>query len=105
MAHTILTRRGLAAGIPALAEGEPGFTTDNHTLWVGSAAGNVNQRNNLSASAVATPSDAANCDIWIYAIGNEVWPGMPWMPSGINGTPEIRALIAGTTYKIALTAI
>jgi len=105
MAHTILIKRGLAAGILALAEGEPGFTTDNHSLWVGSAAGNVNQRNNLPASAVATPADAAERDIWFYVTTTaELWPGMPWMPVGISGTPELRALIAGTTYKVSLDA-
>ena len=105
MAHTILVRRGAAAGIPALAEGEPGFTTDNHKLWVGSAAGNVNVRNNLPASAVATPADAAERDLWFYVVTTaELWPGMPWLPVGISGTPELRALIAGVTYRVVLDA-
>jgi len=37
----ILLKRGLAASIPALAVGEPGFTTDTHQCYVGSGAGNV----------------------------------------------------------------
>jgi hypothetical protein len=41
MANDITLKRGLAAGIPALAEGEPGFTTDTKRLYVGSATGNI----------------------------------------------------------------
>jgi len=33
-------KRGLLANLPALSAGEPGFTTDNHDLFIGSAAGN-----------------------------------------------------------------
>ena len=33
-------KRGLLANLPALNAGEPGFTTDNHDLFIGSAAGN-----------------------------------------------------------------
>jgi hypothetical protein len=32
---TIQVRRGAAAGLPALADGEPGWTTDTHVLYVG----------------------------------------------------------------------
>jgi len=38
---TIKVRRGLAAGLPTLAVGELGFTTDTRFLYVGSAAGNI----------------------------------------------------------------
>jgi hypothetical protein len=41
MAAPILKfKRGLLANLPALNIGEPGFTTDKHDLYVGSAAGN-----------------------------------------------------------------
>jgi hypothetical protein len=36
----IQIKRGAAAGIPALADGEPGFTTDTHRLYVGMAGVN-----------------------------------------------------------------
>jgi hypothetical protein len=38
---TILVRRGLEAALPALAVGEPAFTTDSHKFFVGSAGGNA----------------------------------------------------------------
>lgn len=41
MAATITVKRGLAAGIPSLAVGEPAFTTDTHEFYVGSSGGNV----------------------------------------------------------------
>lgn len=36
----ILLRRGTKAQLPALAVGEPGFTTDTHELYIGTASGN-----------------------------------------------------------------
>ena len=36
-----LLRRGLAANLPTLAEGEPGFTTDGKDLYIGTSDGNV----------------------------------------------------------------
>jgi hypothetical protein len=36
----IQIKRGLAAGIPALLDGEPGFTTDTHQLYVGMGGAN-----------------------------------------------------------------
>jgi hypothetical protein len=40
MANTIQIKRGAASGLPSLAAGEPGFTTDTFRLYVGSAGGN-----------------------------------------------------------------
>ena len=37
---TIQIKRGTESGIPTLAEGEPGFTTDTHKLFIGSSSGN-----------------------------------------------------------------
>lgn len=37
---TIQVKRGLEAGLPSLAVGEPGWTTDTFKLYVGSSAGN-----------------------------------------------------------------
>lgn len=38
---TIQFKRGLASGIPTLASGEPGWTTDTNELYVGTGVGNV----------------------------------------------------------------
>ena len=38
---TIQIKRGAAAGLPTLASGEPGWTTDTNVLYVGTGAGNV----------------------------------------------------------------
>lgn len=38
---TIQIKRGAAAGLPTLASGEPGWTTDTNALYVGTGAGNV----------------------------------------------------------------
>lgn len=38
---TIQVNRGLAAGLPVLASGEPGWTTDTHALYMGTGSGNV----------------------------------------------------------------
>lgn len=40
MANKILVKRGLAAGIPALSEGELGLATDTEELYIGVASGN-----------------------------------------------------------------
>jgi len=37
---TIQLKRGVESGLPSLAVGEPGFTTDTYKLFIGSAAGN-----------------------------------------------------------------
>jgi hypothetical protein len=42
MAVTLKFNRGLAAGLPSLAVGEPAFTTDTHELYIGSGSGNIN---------------------------------------------------------------
>jgi len=41
MATTIQVKRGAAAGIPTLASGEPGWTTDTNKLYIGTGAGNI----------------------------------------------------------------
>lgn len=38
---TLQFKRGLAAGIPTLAAGEPGWTTDTNELYVGTGSGNI----------------------------------------------------------------
>lgn len=38
---SIKLKRGLKQNLPQLAEGEPGFTTDTHELFIGSAIGNI----------------------------------------------------------------
>lgn len=38
---TIQFKRGAASGIPTLAAGEPGWTTDDEQLYVGTGSGNV----------------------------------------------------------------
>jgi hypothetical protein len=40
MANIIQIKRGAAAGLPSLAAGEPGFTTDTFRFYVGTAGGN-----------------------------------------------------------------
>ena len=40
MPNVIQVKRGAAAGLPALAAGEPGFTTDTFRAYIGSAGGN-----------------------------------------------------------------
>lgn len=37
----IQVKRGLESGIPTLGVGEPAFSTDNHSLFIGSASGNI----------------------------------------------------------------
>jgi hypothetical protein len=41
MATKLQFRRGLAAALPSLSEGEPGFTTDGKDFYIGSASGNI----------------------------------------------------------------
>lgn len=41
MAITLKIKRGLASDLPALAEGEPGFTLDDKKLYIGHTDGNV----------------------------------------------------------------
>lgn len=45
MQYTIKFRRGLEKDIPQLAEGEPGFTIDTNSLFVGSNNGNIKLAN------------------------------------------------------------
>lgn len=40
MPNTLQFRRGAVAGLPSLSAGEPGFTTDQFRLYVGSSGGN-----------------------------------------------------------------
>ena len=53
----ILLKRGTAATIPALAVGEPGFTTDTHQCYVGSGTGNI----------LIGPSADTRSAIWRYS--------------------------------------
>lgn len=60
MATTIQLRRGALAGLPTLAAGEPGWTTDSNRLYVGdNDDGNapVGCRMKLDASAAPTVND------------------------------------------------
>lgn len=41
MSNPIYFKRGLKASLPTLAVGEPAFTTDNKSLYVGSGSGNI----------------------------------------------------------------
>ena len=40
MANTIKIKRGTEAGLPTLAAGEPGFTTDTFKLFIGDGTNN-----------------------------------------------------------------
>lgn len=51
MADTIQFRRGAAAEIPRLADGEPGWCRDTKELYIGSPSGNVKA---MDASLIAT---------------------------------------------------
>lgn len=62
---TIQVKRGAAAGIPTLASGEPGWTTDTNILYIGTGAGNVP----IGPSAL---SDGDKGDIIVSSSGT-VW--------------------------------
>jgi hypothetical protein len=53
MAVTLKFNRGLSAGLPSLAVGEPAFTTDTHQLYVGSGSGNINITGATGATGAA----------------------------------------------------
>lgn len=69
MANTIQFKRGALAGLPALSAGEPGFTTDQFRLYVGSAGGNrlVGLLHNNAATAAPTVNDDAGDG---YSVGS-----------------------------------
>lgn len=56
MADTIKFKRGTEATIPSLADGEPGFTTDTHKLFVGQGGTNY-QIGGSSSSPLTTKGD------------------------------------------------
>lgn len=69
MANTIQFKRGALSGLPSLSAGEPGFTTDQFRLYVGSAGGNrlVGLLCNNTATAAPTVNDDAGDG---YSVGS-----------------------------------
>lgn len=69
MPNTIQFKRGALSGLPSLAAGEPGFTTDQFRLYVGSAGGNrlVGLLHNNAATTAPTVNDDAGGG---YSVGS-----------------------------------
>lgn len=69
MPNTIQFRRGALAGLPSLSAGEPGFTTDQFRLYVGSAGGNrlVGLLHKNDATGAPTVNDDAGDG---YSVGS-----------------------------------
>ena len=58
---TFQMRRGAVSGLPSLSAGQPGFTTDQFRLYVGSSGGNrlVGLLNKIDGTTAPTPNDDA----------------------------------------------
>lgn len=69
MPNTIQFKRGALSGLPSLSAGEPGFTTDQFRLYVGSAGGNrlVGVLHNNAATTAPTVNDDAGDG---YSVGS-----------------------------------
>lgn len=69
MPNTLQFKRGALSGLPSLSAGEPGFTTDQFRLYVGSAGGNrlVGLFHNVAATSAPTVNDDAGDG---YSVGS-----------------------------------
>lgn len=91
MAATIKLHRGLEAGIPTLEDGEPGWTTDTHKLFVGQGGVNYEVGGGVS--------DGDKGDVTVSSSGT-VWT----IDNGVVSTAKI-ADDAVTAAKLADTAV
>ena len=115
---TIQLRRGLAATIPTLADGQPGFTTDTFLLYIGYngtnrligpggggtvtsfSAGNLSP---LFTSSVATETTTPALTFALSTqTANYVFAGPT---SGGAAAPTFRALVAADIPSLATSAI
>lgn len=80
MAVTLKLRRGVVSGLPALATGEPGYTTDQPRVYVGSAGGNqlVGLLHKIDAVVPPTVNDDSGDgfsrgSVWVDAAADAVY--------------------------------
>lgn len=64
MASLLQFRRGLAADRPTLASGEPGWDTDDETLWIGTESGNVLVTESFSSLGISEAQLPVDVNGW-----------------------------------------
>lgn len=109
MAVTLKFNRGLAAGLPSLAVGEPAFTTDTRRLYVGSSAGNINISGALGGVVGTTPGVTSSTGLRTsgtpatiaMATSSDDESGVITCTPG--GSPATSALAATVTFSSAYT--
>lgn len=118
MPNTLQFRRGALAGLPSLSAGEPGFTTDQFRLYVGSSGGNrlVGLFHNNAATAAPTVNDDAGDGYsvgsrWIdttndktYVLVDSTVGAAVWQQTSGTGTTGTVAVDSGGTGRTSHTA-
>jgi hypothetical protein len=116
--NTLQFRRGALAGLPSLSAGEPGFTTDQFRLYVGSSGGNrlVGLFHNNAATAAPTVNDDAGDGYsvgsrWIdttndktYVLVDSTVGAAVWQQTSGTGTTGTVAVDSGGTGRASHTA-
>ena len=115
MANSIRIRRGAAAGLPTLADGEPGFTTDTYLLYVGQGGVNrlINGTGTVTSVGLSMPSIFSVSGSPVTASGtltaalatqvaNTIFAGPS---SGADAAPTFRALVADDVPNLAASKI
>lgn len=118
MANTIQFKRGALSGLPSLAAGEPGFTTDQFRLYVGSAGGNrlvALLHNNAATSAPTVNDDSGDGysvgSRWIDTTADKAYECVDssvgsavWQQQSGTGTVGTVAVADGGTGRTSHTA-
>ena len=81
IAHLLQVRRGKDANVPTLQDGELGWSSDAHVLYVGSAQGNIPVSGVYQASTTAPERKDL---LWIdLSAGGSIkyWDGSAWQPT------------------------
>lgn len=92
--------RGDASGLPTLEDGEPGFTTDTHILYIGESG--VNYAIGASATNIDVADAGGDTTCWVMLATSQTGSQQPRSDAGITYNATTNALTA-TTFVGALT--
>lgn len=103
MAITLKIKRGLASDLPALAEGEPGFTLDDKKLYIGHTDGNVQVSSDENyTSDEKTKLAGINTGITTTGNSNAYSATVPWITELTTGVSFIMVPHVASTSTVTL---
>ncbi len=108
MSVTVKFFRGLEAELPTLEDGQPGWTTDTHKLFVGSEAGNIELSGGGGSSGIISGNATLGADGTVTVLNASVTTKEKVFLNRNQGNSNeaiyVSAAVPGTSFTITSTA-